>query len=103
MGGIETKAPNRARKCARGSSCATTAPQGLAEYAAPAAGLRGGLLRRAGPADRRGYGLSLRGLHGGDLEYEESEGGDYAIQDKPTGVVLLQASHGSIYDEDVPA
>ena len=24
----------------------------------------------------------------------------YAIQDKPSGVVILQASHGSIYDED---
>ena len=38
-----------------------------------------------------------------DLEYEESEGGDCAIADKPTGVVILQASHGSIYDEDIPA
>lgn len=27
----------------------------------------------------------------------------YAIADKATGVVILQASHGSIYDEDVPA
>ena len=27
----------------------------------------------------------------------------FAIQDKPSGVVILQASHGSIYDEDVPA
>lgn len=32
---------------------------------------------------------------------EESRG--YAIADKPTGVVILQASHGSIYDEDIPA
>lgn len=34
------------------------------------------------------------------LEYEEDEGGDYAIQDKRSGVVILQASRGSIYDED---
>ena len=27
----------------------------------------------------------------------------YAIADKPTGVVILQASRGSIYDEDIPA
>lgn len=27
----------------------------------------------------------------------------FAIQDKQSGVVILQASHGSIYDEDVPA
>ena len=33
--------------------------------------------------------------------HEESRG--YAIADKPTGVVILQASHGSIYDEDIPA
>jgi hypothetical protein len=32
---------------------------------------------------------------------EESRG--YAIADKATGVVILQASHGSIYDEDIPA
>lgn len=32
---------------------------------------------------------------------EKSRG--YAIADKATGVVILQASHGSIYDEDVPA
>ena len=32
---------------------------------------------------------------------EKSRG--YAIADKPTGVVILQASHGSIYDEDIPA
>ena len=44
-----------------------------------------------------------RAEHGRDLEYEEAEGEDYAIQDKPTGVVILQAVHGSIYDEDVPA
>lgn len=37
------------------------------------------------------------------LECEEDEGGDYAIQDKPTGVVILQASHVDIYGEDVPA
>lgn len=41
-----------------------------------------------------------RAEHGSDLEYE---GGDYAIADQPTGVVILQAVHGSIYDEDVPA
>lgn len=33
--------------------------------------------------------------------HEKSRG--YAIADKATGVVILQASHGSIYDEDVPA
>lgn len=27
----------------------------------------------------------------------------YAIQDKQSGVVILQASHSDIYDEDVPA
>lgn len=32
---------------------------------------------------------------------EKSRG--YAIADKATGVVILQASHGSIYDEDIPA
>lgn len=32
---------------------------------------------------------------------EKSRG--HAIADKATGVVILQASHGSIYDEDVPA
>lgn len=32
---------------------------------------------------------------------EKSRG--YAIADKPTGVVVLQASRGSIYDEDIPA
>lgn len=47
--------------------------------------------------------LLVRAEHGSDIEYEESEGGDYAIQDKPTVVVILQASHGSIYDEDIPA
>lgn len=33
--------------------------------------------------------------------HEKSRG--YAIADKATGAVILQASHGSIYDEDVPA
>lgn len=32
---------------------------------------------------------------------EKSRG--YAIADKANGVVILQASHGSIYDEDIPA
>ena len=32
---------------------------------------------------------------------EKSRG--YAIADKASGVVILQASHGSIYDEDIPA
>ena len=54
MGGIETSAPIRAEKWARIAVCATTAPLLLAEYAAPAAGLRGGLLRYAGPLDRSG-------------------------------------------------
>lgn len=54
MGGIETSTPIRAEKWARIAVCATTAPLRLAEYAAPAAGLRGGLLRYAGPLDRSG-------------------------------------------------
>lgn len=34
---------------------------------------------------------------------EDHKPNGYAIQDKQSGVVILQASHGSIYDEDVPA
>ena len=38
-----------------------------------------------------------------DLKYEEVEDGKYAIADKPTGVILISAAHGSIYDEDEPS
>ena len=38
-----------------------------------------------------------------DLKYKEVEDGKYAIADKQTGVILISAAHGSIYDEDVPA
>ena len=38
-----------------------------------------------------------------DLKYEEGEDGKYAIADKPTGVILISAAHGSIYDEDEPS
>nr|DAK16212.1 MAG TPA: structural protein [Caudoviricetes sp.] len=36
-------------------------------------------------------------------EAEAQKPNGYAIQDKPSAVVILQASRGSIYDEDVPA
>ena len=38
-----------------------------------------------------------------DLKYKEVEDGKYAIADKPTGVILISAAHGSIYDEDEPS
>lgn len=38
-----------------------------------------------------------------DLKYEEVEDGKYAIADKPTGVILISAAHGSIYGEDEPS
>lgn len=38
-----------------------------------------------------------------DLKYKEGEDGKYAIADKPTGVILISAAHGSIYDEDEPS
>lgn len=38
-----------------------------------------------------------------DLKYKEVEDGKYAIADKPTGVILISADHGSIYDEDEPS
>ena len=38
-----------------------------------------------------------------DLKYKEIEEGKYAIADKPTGVILISAAHGSIYDEDEPS
>ena len=37
------------------------------------------------------------------LKYEEVDDGKYAIADKPTGVILISAAHGSIYDEDEPS
>ena len=38
-----------------------------------------------------------------DIKYEEVEDGKYAIADKPTGVILISAAHGSIYGEDEPS
>ena len=38
-----------------------------------------------------------------DLKYKEVEDGKYAIADKPTGVILISAANGSIYDEDEPS
>ncbi len=38
-----------------------------------------------------------------DLKYKEVVDGKYTIADKQTGVILISAAHGSIYDEDVPA
>lgn len=38
-----------------------------------------------------------------DLKYKEVEDGKYAIADKLTGVILISAAHGSIYDEDEPS
>lgn len=34
------------------------------------------------------------------LMYRARDRGGYTIQDKQSGVVILQSSHGSIYDED---
>ena len=47
--------------------------------------------------DRIGRVLDVPGW---ELMYRARDRGGYTIQDKQSGVVILQSSHGSIYDED---
>lgn len=67
------------------------------------------LLNRVERADReraereRDHAERERAELASDLKYKEVEDGKYAIADKQTGVILISAAHGSIYDEDVPA
>ena len=67
------------------------------------------LLNRVERAEReraereRDHAERERAERASDLKYEEVEDGKYAIADKPTGVILISAAHGSIYDEDEPS